>query len=121
MRCWPMPCSATPPTSISNPSRTSRIRYRIDGVLGIRALHMQYWPAMVVRIKVMSQMNIAETRAPQDGRISLSLTGRVVDFRASPRSPPRMARTSSCAFSTASGHGAAGSPRPQEAQLGLLS
>ncbi|MFN0163330.1 MAG: GspE/PulE family protein [Burkholderiales bacterium] len=59
-----------------------RIRYRIDGVLRqIRALHKQYWPAMVVRIKVMSGMNIAETRAPQDGRISLSLTGRMVDFR----------------------------------------
>ena len=41
----------------------------------------QYWPAMVVRIKVISQMNIAETRAPQDGRISLTLTGRAVDFR----------------------------------------
>ena len=59
-----------------------RIRYRIDGVLRqIRALHKQYWPAMVVRIKVISQMNIAETRAPQDGRITLSLTGRSVDFR----------------------------------------
>ena len=59
-----------------------RIRYRIDGVLRqIRALHKQYWPAMVVRIKVISQMNIAETRAPQDGRISLTLTGRAVDFR----------------------------------------
>jgi type II secretory ATPase GspE/PulE/Tfp pilus assembly ATPase PilB-like protein len=59
-----------------------RIRYRIDGVLRqIRALHKQYWPAMVVRIKVISQMNIAETRAPQDGRITLFLTGRSVDFR----------------------------------------
>ena len=59
-----------------------RIRYRIDGVLRqIRSLHKQYWPAMVVRIKVMSGMNIAEIRAPQDGRISLSLTGRSVDFR----------------------------------------
>ncbi len=59
-----------------------RIRYRIDGVLRqIRSLHKQYWPAMVVRIKVMSGMNIAEVRAPQDGRISLSLTGRQVDFR----------------------------------------
>jgi type II secretory ATPase GspE/PulE/Tfp pilus assembly ATPase PilB-like protein len=36
---------------------------------------------MAVRIKVMAKMNIAETRAPQDGRISLSLTGRQVDFR----------------------------------------
>jgi general secretion pathway protein E/type IV pilus assembly protein PilB len=59
-----------------------RIRYRIDGVLRqIRSLHKTYWPAMAVRIKVMSKMNIAETRAPQDGRISLSLTGRQVDFR----------------------------------------
>src|SRR5947207_2408219 len=49
-----------------------RIRYRIDGVLRqIRSLHKTYWPAMAVRIKVMSKMNIAETRAPQDGRISL--------------------------------------------------
>ena len=59
-----------------------RIRYRIDGVLRqIRSLHKTYWPAMAVRIKVLAQMNIAETRAPQDGRISLSLTGRQVDFR----------------------------------------
>jgi len=59
-----------------------RIRYRIDGVLRqIRSLHKTYWPAMAVRIKVMAKMNIAETRAPQDGRISLTLTGREVDFR----------------------------------------
>ena len=59
-----------------------RIRYRVDGVLRqIRSLHKQYWPAMVVRIKVMSEMNIAEVRAPQDGHISLTLSGRQVDFR----------------------------------------
>ena len=59
-----------------------RIRYRIDGVLRqIRALHFKYWSAMLVRIKVMSGMNIAESRAPQDGRISLHLQGRYVDFR----------------------------------------
>ena len=59
-----------------------RIRYRIDGVLRqVRALHMRYWSAMVVRLKVMARMNIAETRAPQDGRISLSISGRPVDFR----------------------------------------
>lgn len=59
-----------------------RIRYRIDGVLRqIRSLHKTYWPAMAVRLKVMAKMNIAETRAPQDGRISLTLTGRSVDFR----------------------------------------
>jgi type II secretory ATPase GspE/PulE/Tfp pilus assembly ATPase PilB-like protein len=59
-----------------------RIRYRIDGLLRqIRALHKSYWPAMAVRIKVMCGMNIAETRAPQDGRISLNISGRAVDFR----------------------------------------
>ncbi|MGE5385602.1 MAG: GspE/PulE family protein [Betaproteobacteria bacterium] len=60
-----------------------RIRYRIDGVLRqVRALHLRYWSAMVVRLKVMANMNIAETRAPQDGRISLAISGRQVDFRA---------------------------------------
>ena len=61
-----------------------RIRYRIDGILRqIRALHKSYWPAMTVRIKVLSGMNIAEMRAPQDGRIGLSVSGRPVDFRVS--------------------------------------
>ncbi len=61
-----------------------RIRYRIDGILRqIRALHKTYWPAMAVRIKVMSGLNIAETRAPQDGRISLNISGRAIDFRVS--------------------------------------
>ncbi|NNM80538.1 MAG: Flp pilus assembly complex ATPase component TadA [Gallionella sp.] len=59
-----------------------RIRYRIDGVLRqMRSLHKSFWPAMVVRMKVISGMNIAETRAPQDGRISLRLSGRPIDFR----------------------------------------
>jgi general secretion pathway protein E/type IV pilus assembly protein PilB len=59
-----------------------RIRYRVDGVLRqVRALHMRFWSAMAVRLKVMSHMNIAETRAPQDGRISLTISGRPVDFR----------------------------------------
>ncbi len=59
-----------------------RIRYRIDGMLRqIRALHKSYWPAMTVRIKVLSGMNIAEMRAPQDGRISLTVSGRPIDFR----------------------------------------
>ncbi|MEQ8313177.1 MAG: ATPase, T2SS/T4P/T4SS family [Gammaproteobacteria bacterium] len=59
-----------------------RIRYRIDGVLRqVRSLHESYWPAMVVRLKVISDMNIAESRAPQDGRTSMSLMGRQIDFR----------------------------------------
>jgi len=61
-----------------------RIRYRIDGMLRqVRSLHQSYWPAMAVRIKVLSGMNIAETRAPQDGRISLTMRGRPIDFRVS--------------------------------------
>lgn len=61
-----------------------RIRYRIDGILRqIRSLHRSYWPAMAVRLKVISRMNIAETRAPQDGRISIQFSGRQIDFRAS--------------------------------------
>jgi type II secretory ATPase GspE/PulE/Tfp pilus assembly ATPase PilB-like protein len=59
-----------------------RIRYRIDGVLRqIRSLHKTYWPAIAVRLKVMADMNIAETRAPQDGRISRTIMGRPIDFR----------------------------------------
>lgn len=60
-----------------------RIRYRVDGVLReIRCLHKSYWPAMVVRLKVICGMNIAEVRAPQDGRLTLNLLGRPIDFRA---------------------------------------
>ncbi len=59
-----------------------RVRYRIDGVLRqIRSLHRSYWDAMVVRLKVMSVMNIAESRQPQDGKISMTLYGHKVDFR----------------------------------------
>jgi len=61
-----------------------RIRYRIDGVLEtVRSLHKTYMPGITVRIKVISDMNIAEMRAPQDGRLSLTLNGRPIDFRVS--------------------------------------
>jgi type II secretory ATPase GspE/PulE/Tfp pilus assembly ATPase PilB-like protein len=61
-----------------------RFRYRIDGVLRqIRSLHKNYWSAIAVRLKVMSGMDIAETRAAQDGRITLTLSGRQIDFRVS--------------------------------------
>ena len=60
-----------------------RIRYRIDGVLRqVRVLHKQYWAALCVRLKVLSNMDIAETRAPQDGRISMVIRGHDIDFRA---------------------------------------
>jgi len=59
-----------------------RIRYRIDGVLRqVRTLHENYWSGISVRLKVMAGMNIAEKRAPQDGRVSRTLFGRAIDFR----------------------------------------
>ena len=59
-----------------------RVRYRIDGVLHqIRSLHNKYWSSIVVRLKVMSTMDLAETRAPQDGRIHLKVAGHPIDFR----------------------------------------
>ncbi len=59
-----------------------RLRYRIDGdLVQVRSFHLSYWPAITVRIKIMSDMNIAETRMPQDGRISFKVMGREVDFR----------------------------------------
>jgi type II secretory ATPase GspE/PulE/Tfp pilus assembly ATPase PilB-like protein len=61
-----------------------RIRYRIDGVLQqVRSLHKTYWPGVAVRLKVISGMDIAETRAPQDGRLNMNLCGRPIDFRVS--------------------------------------
>ena len=61
-----------------------RFRYRIDGVLRqVRSLHKNYWSALAVRVKVMAGLDIAESRLPQDGRISLTMSGRQVDFRVS--------------------------------------
>ncbi len=59
-----------------------RLRYRVDGKLRlIRSFHKDYWNAIAVRVKIMSDMNITETRSPQDGRISLTVLGRQIDFR----------------------------------------
>ncbi len=59
-----------------------RLRYRIDGRLQqIRSFHRDYWAAMLVRMKIMSGMNIAESRNPQDGRITFKALGRDIDFR----------------------------------------
>jgi len=61
-----------------------RIRYRIDGkMVQIRSVHKDYWSAIAVRIKIMSNMNIAENRKPQDGRIETEILGRKIDFRVS--------------------------------------
>lgn len=59
-----------------------RLRYRIDGSLQqVRSFHRDYWASMLVRMKIMAGMNIAETRSSQDGRIGLTALGREVDFR----------------------------------------
>ena len=61
-----------------------RIRYRIDGILhDSMTVPKNVQAPLVSRIKVMADMDIAEKRAAQDGRISLSLAGREFDFRVS--------------------------------------
>lgn len=61
-----------------------RIRYRIDGKMTqIRSIHRDYWSAIAVRIKILSSMNIAESRKAQDGHISSEILGRKIDFRVS--------------------------------------
>ncbi len=61
-----------------------RIRYRIDGkLIQIKSIHKDYWSSIAVRIKIMSGMNIAETRKTQDGRINAEILGGPIDFRVS--------------------------------------
>lgn len=59
-----------------------RLRYRVDGKMRqVKAFHIDYWPPIAVRIKIMSSMNIAESRKPQDGHATANVLGREVDFR----------------------------------------
>jgi len=61
-----------------------RVRYRIDGILYDREfLPRKMQPAITSRIKLLSQMNIAERRLPQDGRIKGTFGGRPIDIRVS--------------------------------------
>jgi len=61
-----------------------RVRYRIDGVLhDVESPPKRLQAAIISRIKIMSKMNIAERRLPQDGRIMLRVKGKEVDFRVS--------------------------------------
>src|SRR5262245_6734322 len=63
---------------------TLRIRYRIDGILFEQeAPPRRLQAAVTSRIKIMSEMNIAERRLPQDGRIRVTLRGHRVDIRVS--------------------------------------
>jgi general secretion pathway protein E/type IV pilus assembly protein PilB len=66
--------------------KTLSIRYRIDGVLQEAAMPSQinrFKAAIISRVKILSNMNIAERRLPQDGRIKFSVGSRQVDVRVS--------------------------------------
>ena len=63
-----------------------RIRYRIDGMLRVQPIPPEinhFYAAIVTRLKIMSRLNIAEKRLPQDGRIKLRIRGREIDVRVS--------------------------------------
>lgn len=61
-----------------------KVRYRIDGALTeIESLPKRIQSAVISRIKIMSRLNIAERRLPQDGRIKLRVSGRDIDLRVS--------------------------------------
>src|SRR3954447_5573081 len=61
-----------------------RVRYRIDGALSeVMKPPMKLKAALVSRFKIMAQLNIAERRVPQDGRIKLKVGNKVIDYRVS--------------------------------------
>ncbi len=61
-----------------------RIRYRIDGVLNQKlTLHKNFWPSLLVRLKLMANLDIAESRKPQSGRFSKYFCDREIDLRTS--------------------------------------
>ena len=61
-----------------------KIRYRVDGALyEMKAPDVKMAPAIISRIKILDNLNIAERRVPQDGRIALTVAGRPVDLRVS--------------------------------------
>ena len=61
-----------------------KIRYRVDGALyEMKAPDVKMAPAIISRIKILSNLNIAERRIPQDGRIALTVAGKPVDLRVS--------------------------------------
>ncbi len=61
-----------------------RVRYRIDGALQeVMKPPLRMKAALISRVKILSQLNIAERRMPQDGRLKLKMGNRVIDFRVS--------------------------------------
>ena len=65
-------------------SKDARIRFRLDGILYASLfLPLKIHPAIVARIKILSNLKIDETRLPQDGRFSITVGEKNVDFRVS--------------------------------------
>ena len=65
-------------------TKYSLIRYRIDGMLHAKIkIPADLHPAVISRIKILSKMDIAERRRPQDGRITVKASTRIVDMRVS--------------------------------------
>ena len=65
-------------------SKTFRVRYRIDGVLHeMKSPPKRLQAAIIARLKIQSNMSIAEHRIPQDGRIQTSIGGKLIDLRVS--------------------------------------
>ena len=61
-----------------------RVRYRVDGALSeVMKPPMKLKAALISRFKIMAQLNIAERRVPQDGRIKLKVGNKVIDYRVS--------------------------------------
>jgi general secretion pathway protein E len=60
------------------------VRYRIDGTLyKVKMAHKGFLPSIVARVKIEANLNIAEKRLPQDGRITKKIKGKLVDVRVS--------------------------------------
>ena len=61
------------------------VKYRIDGVLtlAMQPMAKEHHSTIITRIKVMSELDIAERRVPQDGRFRVKYSGRLIDFRVS--------------------------------------
>jgi type IV pilus assembly protein PilB len=70
---------------IETKDREVLAKYRIDGVLypALEPLDKRHHDTIISRVKVMSELDIAEKRVPQDGRFRLRLKGRTIDFRVS--------------------------------------
>ncbi len=70
---------------LESKDREVLLKYRIDGVLypAMEPISRAYHASVISRIKVMAELDVAERRVPQDGRLKLKVQGRTIDFRVS--------------------------------------